>query len=355
MIPRESVIAYAFDFSAERTPLVPDRDQDSLHTLDCAILPLRSKGARKLRLIKNVRMETRIELYRETGMGSGQVAIDELPDFVAATDELVHHDIPMLEKIGEMESFDPYSLRRGLRAAGIVIEDMSAFSLSAAKKRELQPHMRNLTRPLVQYVFGANEIELDDPQAIREILDQAEGIAVRMRLERLAASLQTSTDNLPEMLEDYGDVFLSLGFYKQHVSDLVPRIGLLQDWIDEARRPAHIGNDPVMGPALEKTVSVLGALSKSLTTRFRNFDTKTQIRWERVTVSTFNQVRTLISDHQASLAAVLCGLLVKVYEWEQRFPGGGGSLERRAEFVMADLRSGLDRLAAIERKAATFA
>jgi hypothetical protein len=334
---------------------VPDRDQDSLHTLDCAILPLRSNGAKKLRLIKNVRMETRIELYRETGMGSGQVSIDELPDFVAASDDLVHHDMPVLEKIGEMESFDPYSLRRGLRAAGIEVDDVSAFSLSAAKKRELQPHMRDLTRPLVQYVFGANEIELGDPQAIREILDQAEGIAVRMRLERLAASLNTSTDDLPEMLEDYGDIFLSLGFYKHHLNELTPRIAALQEWIEEARQPAHIGNDAVMGPALRKTANLLGALSQSLKTRFTNFETKTQIRWERVTISTFNQVRALITDHQASLAAVLCGLVVKIYEWEQRFPGGGGSFERRAEFVMTDLRSGLDRLAGIERKAATFA
>lgn len=334
---------------------MPDRDQDSLHTLDCAILPLRNPGARKLRLIKNVRMETRIELYRETGMGSGQVTIDELPDFVAATDDLMHHDIPMLEKVGAMESFDPYSLRRGLRAAGITVQDMSVFSLSDDKKRELQPHMRNLTRPLVQYVFGAQEIVLSDPEAIRNILDQAEGIAVRMRLERLAASLQTSREELPDMLEDYGDVFLSLGFFKHHLDDLAPRIETLRDWIEEARSPAHIGNDPVMGPALRKTASLLGALSQSLTTRFTNFDKKTQIRWERVTVSTFNQVRTLITDHQSSLAAVLCGLLVKVHEWEQRFPGGGGSFERRAEFVMTDLRSGLDRLAGIERKAATFA
>lgn len=316
---------------------------------------MRSPGLKKLRLIKNVRMETRIELYRESGMGSGQVAIDELPDFVAATEDLTHHDIPMLEKIGELQSFDPYSLRRGLRAANVDIHDMSAFTLSDAKKRELQPHMRNLTRPLVQYVFGANEIELNDPAAIREILQNAEGIGVRMRLERLAASLRTSTEDLPNMLEDYGDVFLSLGYYRQHLSELAPRIGMLQDWIDDARQPVHIGGDPVTGPALKKTVRVLGALSQSLQTRFANFEGKTQIRWERVTVSTFNQVRKLITDHQESLAAVLCGLVVKIYEWENSFPGAGGSFERRAEFIMTDLRSGLDRLAAIEREASTFA
>ncbi|UUX48058.1 hypothetical protein NUH88_11570 [Nisaea acidiphila] len=334
---------------------MPDGDKDSLHTLDCSILPLRSHAAMKLRLIKNVRMETRIELYREAGMGSGQVAIEELPGFIGGTDDLTEHDIPMLEQIGQMDSFDPYSLRRGLRAAGIEMNDLSPFSLSDAKKRELRPHMRNLTRPLVQYVFGANEVELNNPEAIREVIGNAEGIAVRMRLERLAASLKTSTDLLPDLLEDYGDIFLSLGFYKQHLIDLGPRIAALQDWIDEASRASHIGNDPVTGPALRKTVRILGVLSQSLKLRFENFENRTQIRWERVTIGTFNQVRTLISDHQATLAAVLCGLLVKIYEWESQFPGGGGSLERRVEFAMTDLRSGLDHLAGIERKAATFA
>ena len=334
---------------------MPDGDKDSLHTLDCGILPLRSRGTKKLRLIKNVRMETRIELYREAGMGSGQVAIDELPGFMGGTDDLLQHDIPMLEKIGQMDSFDPYSLRRGLRAAGIELTDMAPFSLSDTKKRELRPHMRNLTRPLVQYVFGAGEIELNDPEAIRGVLENAEGIAVRMRLERLAASLETDTDRLPDLLEDYGDTFLSIGFYKQHLLDLGPRIAALQDWIEEASRSSHIANDPVTGPALRKTTRILGALSQSLKMRFENFEERTQIRWERVTIGTFNQVRKLISDHQATLAAVLCGLLVKIYEWESRFPGAGGSLERRVDFAMTDLRSGLDRLSGIERKAATFA
>lgn len=334
---------------------MPDRDQDSLHTLSCGILPLRGNGLKKLRLIKNVRMETRIELYRETGMGSGQIAVDELPDFVAGSDDLTHHDIPLLEKIAEMDSFDPYSLRRGLRAAGIAVNDLSVFALSDAKKLELQPHMRNLTRPLVQYVFGANEVELSNPEAIRRILQNAEGVAVRMRLERLAASLRTSREELPNMLEDYGDTFLSLGFYKHHLRDVGPRIELLQEWIQEAAQASHIANEPMTGPGLKKTVALLGALSQSLTARFVNFEKKTEIRWERVTVSTFNQVRQLIKDHQASMAVVLCGLLVKIFEWETRFPGAGGSFERRAEFVMTDLRSGLDRLAEIEREAASFA
>ena len=51
---------------------------------------------------------------------------------------------------------------------------------------------------------------------------------------------------------------------------------------------------------------------------------------------------------------MLCGLTVKIYEWEQRFPNGGGSPDKRAEFVAADLRPGLDSLWAVERRAPRF-
>jgi hypothetical protein len=73
-----------------------------------------------------------------------------------------------------------------------------------------------------------------------------------------------------------------------------------------------------------------------------------------VTVGTFRQVRDLISQHQQSLAAVLCGLTVKIYEWEQRFPQGGGSPDKRAEFVAGDLKPGMDGLWAVERRAPKF-
>ncbi|WP_028466122.1 hypothetical protein [Nisaea denitrificans] len=299
-------------------------------------------------------METRIELYREAGMGSGQVAIDELPAFMSATDDLLLHDIPMLTSVGEMDSFDPYSLRRGLRAAGISVDNLDALKLSDPKKRELQPHMRNLTRPLLQHVFGASNIELTDPEMLRDRLINTSSAAVLQRINSLASALDTSPEELPDLLEDYGDVFLSLGFYKQHLAEIGPRITLLQIWVDEAYQVPHIRKDPMMGPVLHKAERVLGALQQSLERRFSNFENKTDIRWERVTLGTFNQVRALITDHQASLAAVLCGLTVKIFEWETRFPGGGGSFERRADFVLSDLRAGLDRLTEIERDAATF-
>jgi hypothetical protein len=99
---------------------------------------------------------------------------------------------------------------------------------------------------------------------------------------------------------------------------------------------------------------VLVHVSASVTRRFDGFDRNTEINWDKVTVGTFRHVRDLISQHQRSLAEVICGLTVKIYEWEQRFPQGGGSPDKRAEFVSTDLKPGMDGLWGVERRAPKF-
>lgn len=300
-------------------------------------------------------METRLELYREAGMGSGQIDVEELPDFIEPSADLIEHDMPLLIEVGAMDSFDPYSLRRGLRHAGIAVEDEAAYALSDAKRRELAPHMRNLTRPLIQYLYGADNVEMSDPRLLRERLSNLDSAAVRDKLYRLADALGTSPEGLPDMLEDYGDVFLSLGYYRSYLDLIEPRVATLVEWLRDTARSPYVRVDPITALGLSNTEKTILWLIRSVRKRFENFDKRTAIRWDRVTVGTFNQVRDLIIDHQASLGAVLCGLAVKIYEWDERFANRGGNMERRAEFIMSDLRAGLDRLADIEREAPSFA
>ena len=86
--------------------LVTDYDRDSIHTLPLGTVPILDAGLRKARLIKNVRLETRIELYRETGMGSAQIAVDEIPKFFNGVGEGLADDMAMLRKLETLSSFD---------------------------------------------------------------------------------------------------------------------------------------------------------------------------------------------------------------------------------------------------------
>src|SRR3546814_15651473 len=102
---------------------IADYDRDSIHTLPLSVLSLASAALSRARLIKNHRLETRIELFRENGIGSAQIAIDELPDFFPGNPDDLRADLVLLRRVGELPAFDPYTLPIGLRHAGVQSEE----------------------------------------------------------------------------------------------------------------------------------------------------------------------------------------------------------------------------------------
>lgn len=333
---------------------IADYDRDSIHTLPLTVLPVSNAALSKARLIKNHRLETRIELFREAGIGSGQIGIDEIPDFFSGDGEGLRDDMALLRRIGQLPAFDPYTLRIGLRQAGIDVLSLEALRLSPAKRAELLPLMRKITRPLIVHLYGDGRVDLGDLDAIIRLIAYPDTPKVRARIHSLAAALQVGVDALPDMLEDYGDTCLALSYYRSYFQYALPVLDRMLDWMREVRENSFLRTDPNACRMFQQVEDVLAHLSASVTRRFEGFDRHTVVKWDKVTVGTFGRVRGLITTHQRSLAQVLCGLTVKIYEWEQRFPNGGASPEKRAEFVAADLRPGLDGLWAVERRAPRF-
>ncbi|WP_193172257.1 hypothetical protein [Nisaea nitritireducens] len=335
--------------------LVIDReDRDSINTFACVALPVRNRGLFRLRLIKNVRLETRVELFRGSGMGSGQFGIDELPNYVNRDEDLIKHDIPLLKEAARLPAFDCYSLRRAVRSSGIDVETADVLSLSNEKKRELAGHMRNLTRPLVRHVFGDAGMDITDPSSLRDIMQMADKAAARKKLELLSEVLEADLDSLPELLEDYGDAFLSLGYYRSYLNLIVPRVKELQGWIEEAmERGSFRKGDPAI-KRMKQVSSAMDHVVKSVVERFREFDRRAVFDWEVLTLEEFRTARQQILEHQATLAEVLCGIAVKVFEWRSRFAKPNVGIQQRVDFVLSDLQPGLDHLLQVESSAPRF-
>lgn len=334
--------------------VIPDYDRDSIHTLPLSVIPVGNQALKRARLIKNVRLETRVELFREEGIGSGQISIDEVPDFFGGETEELSGDMDLLRRVGSLPAFDPYTLRIGLRQAGVEILNVQALQLSSAKKRELFPLMCDITRPLIAHLYGGGSVDPDNLERLIEMVARPDTPKVRNRILGLSRALEVSMDQVPDMLETYGDRFMALSYYRGYFKYALPAVDRLLEWMDEVRENSFLRNDQTAQKALKQTDEVLSHVTGSVKRRFEGFDRNTVVRWENVTVGTFKAVQDLIARHQASLAEVLCGLTVKIYEWEQRFPSGGGSPDKRAEFVTGELRPGLDRLWAVERRAPTF-
>lgn len=334
--------------------VIDREDRDSINTFACGALPIRSPGLKRLRLVKNVRLESRVELFRGAGTGSGQFDIDELPHYMDPSEDLQKHDIPMLKEAALLPAFDCYSLRRAVRASGFDVEVAEVLSLSDEKRRELAGHMRNLTRPLVIHVFGDGKLDITDPQALRTIMLHADKVTARRRLESLSNILQVTLDELPALLEDYADAFMSLGYYRSYLNLIVPRVKELDGWIDEAvKRSSFRQGDPSI-KRLTHVSRALELLIQSVSERFLEFDQRAVFDWEHLTLEEFKAVRAQILAHQESLAEVLCGLTVKVYEWRSRFAKPNVGIQQRVDFVLSDLFPGLDHLLQVERAAPRF-
>ncbi|MEP3115910.1 hypothetical protein [Nisaea sp.] len=335
--------------------IVIDReDRDSINTFACAALPIRNRGLSRLRLIKNVRLETRVELFRGSGMGSGQFGIDELPNYVNRDEDLIKHDIPMLKEAAALPAFDCYSLRRAVRSSGIDLETTDVLSLSNEKKRELAGHMRNLTRPLVRHVFGDAGMDITDPSSLRNIMDMADKAAARKKLELLSAALESDLDKLPELLEDYGDAFLSLGYYRSYLNLIVPRVKELHGWIEEAiSRGSFRKGDPAIN-RMKHVSSAINHIVENVVERFHEFDRRAVFDWQALTLGEFSTARQQILEHQATLAEVLCGIAVKIFEWRSRFAKPNVGIQQRVDFVLSDLQPGLDHLLKVESSAPRF-
>lgn len=56
-----------------------DTDRNSLHILPLSIIPLETPALRGARMIKNVRLVSVIEVFRDQDAGSGQIDIQDIP------------------------------------------------------------------------------------------------------------------------------------------------------------------------------------------------------------------------------------------------------------------------------------
>ena len=333
---------------------VDDYDRDSIHTLALAYIPLRSVGLKRARLIKNVRMHAAVEIYREAGTGSAQIGPSEIPDFFGGSDEDLVYDQRIIERLAELESFDVYSLRIGLRDLEISVSDQEVFELSDAKKDELLPYMRDLTRPLLAYLYGDESSTASDVQTLLNLFTEPNDQQVRERIERLAMALNVTPSGLPNALASFGDIFLSLSYFRSYLTRVLPRIEDIVSWSADVRENSFISRDERLSKQVQLIEGQLRFLSQSVGRRFEIFDSEYKVDWERVNIDTYRMVQTAIESHQASMASTLCGLTVKVFEWENKFPRGDGGPEKRAEFMVGEVGAGLERLIQVEKSAPRF-
>jgi hypothetical protein len=320
---------------------LPDEDRDSLHTLAISILPVKTPIFRRARLVKNSRLDSVIEFFNSVGCGRGQLEVRYAGKFLALPEK--HPDVELLQKVGMLPSFDVYSLRIQLRGHGIVIPDGSALTLSPGKIKSLSAYMATFTRPLVTEIFGRDT----DGQQFRDIvgLFRAENAeAVRSRLSMMAGRLGIPIDAIPKFLEDYGDIFMSLSYYRHCLDELLPQVQSFMEGIAMVRASHQLAQDRSLMGAIDTIEEMINGKLANISGKIESFERSTNDMWRDLSAERFQRIEALISRYHTSIGGALCALSVKMTAWTDQFPNATGGVGRRAAFIMSDMRQGIEHI-----------
>ena len=201
-----------------------ESDMDSLHVLPLNIIPFELPGLKRARLIKNFRLDTVIELFKDDSAGSGQVRVEEATKLFGIPEKEPHPDIIKLKRVAALNSFDVYTLRVELRNIGVPVNDHAALKLSKSKNDELAEYMRDFTRPLISQVYADSDISITDVSEIIDMFKNPDRRQAMENLKKLASTLNVALPEIPRFLEDYGDIFLSLAYFKNCFNQIAPCI-----------------------------------------------------------------------------------------------------------------------------------
>ncbi len=331
---------------------ISDEDRDSLYSLPLGMLPLETKALRTARLIKNARLETMVELFADDETGSGQLAIADLP-LEFKWENPNHPDMVMISKLGNLNSYDVYSLRLSLRELGIDISDIAALTLSESKTKELASYMTSFTRPLILQIFGDDEAQniksFDDIITLFRNPDKGDALK---RLKQMADKLGIPVTGVPEFLEDYGDIFLALSYYRQCLDEIEPIITAFLDGLIELRKTYQFKDDRGLLAMTKDIESILNEGMAGLTGRFEAFDKESSNMWKEISADRFRKIEKLIHQSHETNGGVLCALKVKMTIWANSFPNANaGSPNRRVELLQSDMKQGIEKISDLERNA----
>lgn len=333
---------------------IEDSDMDSLFVMPLSIIPLENPSLRRARLIKNQRLEGVIELFSDIETGSGQVEINQIPSAMGwDLDKGIPDDLLVLRRLAPLPSYDVYSLRVQLRQLGVSVAASEALRLSDEKNRELAGYMRTFTGPLLQQIYGTEGVNIQSFEDIIALFRDPDPKAARQKLKIMADKLEIDVMEIPAFLEDYGDIFLSLSYYRQCLDRLQPHMNNYLSSMEILRKNFQVKSDPTLMRTCESIERVLNDLSMTITSRFEYFDRETKEMWSSISAHQFRHVKAMIESYHVTIGGILCALTVKMNAWAKHFPklSVGGPI-RRGEFIMSEMKQGIDEMRRLEKAGA---
>ncbi len=323
---------------------VEKADQDSLHVLPLATMPLKTPGLLNGVLVKNARLDSVLEVFRDKDAGSGQVGLDDLKEVFPSYKKELEEDQTVLNKLSTLRSFDVYSLRIHLRNLGVDVNSADALSLSDEKLAELAQAMQEFTRPLLSKLYGENFEGNSFAEAFEKMSLEERKQALK-KMKTMSKDMKMDITDLPQFIEDCGDMYLSIAYFENSLMELVPDVKSLIEWMNEIATNSQLCQDKDVMKICQQTEKNLKIILNSIQKRLSYFRSSFVEFWGSVSAESYEELKKNLMASHTNLGAVLCGLTVKIELFNEKFPTRSGSLKNRAEFIRSDIAVGLSELA----------
>jgi hypothetical protein len=317
-----------------------DEHKDSLHILPLSSIPLSTAGLQKWQMMKNARLDSVIQVYTVDKRTHGQIPIHELGKYFDDRESLLK-DIPILKKVSQLHSFDVYTLRIELRRLGISVTEQGELQLSDSRRQDLLHFMREFTRPLIQNVFGGEGATITDFEQLVGMFSQPDKGEALRNLKILADRLQVGLTEIPNFLEEYGDIALSMAYFRGIFAELLPRLRDFSQWAKATAESYRFKQDVKFQEKYAGMVELLEESSKAVSAILASFDDTAKSFWGDIRMESFKAMRNLITDQHVVIGAWLCGLYVTNAAWQQQFAGKRANPDKCAEFIQAEIIPGL--------------
>ncbi len=303
-------------------------------------------------MIKNSRLEGVVELFEDASSGSGQADVESMVNVFGWPMVPPHPDLVLLRKLAVLPSYDVYSLRIMLREHGIAVNEVEALRLSPRKIEELTSYMSAFTHPLIQRIYGNGDVAVKSFDDIVALFSNPDVKQAQAKLQQMADSLGIELTGIPRFLEDYGDIFLSLAYYRNCLDQMVPAISEFLKTLGLIRQLRQLAHDEELMGTCAEMESTINGLMVSIAGRFENFERSTNDLWQNLSAERFRRVKSLIKSYHTTIGGVLCSLAVKIDAWAGRFPrGSAASALKQSQFIMFELRHGFEKIQQIEDSA----
>jgi hypothetical protein len=335
----------------EELEAITDSDMDSIFILPLSIIPLETPALQSAKLIKNVRLKSVVEIFSDSQTGSGQVDVEQLGHMFGWPEDQMHPDLAILRRLSLLPSYDVYSLRISLREHGIPVNDFAALKLSPEKAKELTKYMVMFTRPLMRLIYADEAVNVESYDDLLKLFRDPDIKKARQRLEQMADGLGIDIMDVPRFLEDYGDTFLSLSYFRHCLDRLTPYFTACTESFAPIRSHFQLKQNINLMKNCALIEETINSMSATISGRLEVFERRSREMWDNLTQDEFRSVKSMIEKYHVSIGAILCGLTVKMNAFARNFPrpNSGGPV-KRADFMTAEMAQGIEQIKEMEKR-----